>query len=216
MITVQQQAMHQMLQSPRLQQQTQSPGSQPPPQSPRSHQVQSLPQSPRSHQLQPLSQSPQLQHPSQSPQSQPPHINSHVINSSMEIDSVQTTLSTIVPKPITDGISSTSLSGMHRQITPIAPANQSGLPSPLQQNLSVANKLQLSGLSGVKMHTIPSLGMNLPETPASLALAEPEEMDKHPLSKRKIQQLVDQIDPKERLEPEVEDVRYLFPFYYNK
>ncbi|CAG8801827.1 4277_t:CDS:2, partial [Racocetra persica] len=87
MITVQQQqAMHQMLQSPRLQQQTQSPGSQLPPQSPRSHQVQSLPQSPRSHQLQPLSQSPQLQHPSQSPQSQPPHINSHVINSSMEID----------------------------------------------------------------------------------------------------------------------------------
>ncbi|CAG8842069.1 19456_t:CDS:2, partial [Racocetra persica] len=114
----------------------------------------------------------------------------------------QTTPSTIVPKPITDGIS-TSLSGMHRQITPIAPASQSGLPSPLQQNLSVANKLQLSG---VKMHTIPNLGMNLPETPASLALAEPEETDKHPLSKRKIQQLVDQIDPKERLEPEVEDM----------
>ncbi|CAG8564156.1 10869_t:CDS:2, partial [Gigaspora rosea] len=190
-----------ILQSPRLHQQTQSPGSQPPPQSPR----QPLPQSPRPHQIQPLPQSPRTQHPSQPSQTQQTHLTSHVINPSMEIDSVQTTPSTIIPKTITDGISSISsstISGIPpRQIAPIAPA--SGLPSPLQQHLPVTSKLQLPG---VKMHPIPNLGMNLPETPASLALAEPEELDKHPLSKRKIQQLVDQIDPKERLEPEVEDM----------
>ncbi|CAG8710626.1 8926_t:CDS:2, partial [Dentiscutata erythropus] len=179
--TMQPQTIHQ---SPRLHQQTQSPGSQPPPQSPR----QPLSQSPRPHhQIQPLPQSPRTQHLSQLSQTQQTHLNSHVTNPLMEIDSVQTT---IIPKPITDGI---------RQITPIAPANPSGLPSPLPQHLSVTNKLQIPG---VKMHTIPNLGMNLPETPASL---EQEEIDKHPLSKRKIQQLVDQIDPKERLEPEVED-----------
>ncbi|CAG8452365.1 3617_t:CDS:2 [Dentiscutata heterogama] len=184
--TMQPQTIHQ---SPRLHQQTQSPGSQPPPQSPR----QPLSQSPRPHhhQIQPLPQSPRTQHPSQLSQTQQTLLNSHVTNPSMEIDSVQATPSTIIPKPITDGI---------RQITPIAPANPSGLPSPLPQHLSVTNKLQIPG---VKMHTIPNLGMNLPETPASL---EQEEMDRHPLSKRKIQQLVDQIDPKERLEPEVEDM----------
>ncbi|CAG8756633.1 3472_t:CDS:2, partial [Acaulospora morrowiae] len=150
--------------------------------------------------------SPLTQQPSQPPQSQPPRLtqqkqihplsSQHVMNPSiMDIDSLPGTSPKIIPRPVSDVMSATSvgIGGLPpRQITPIAPANQNNLLSSI-----VINKMQ--SISGIR-------NPNLPETPASLSLLELDDGDRQLLSKRKIQQLVDQIDPKERLEPEVEDV----------
>ncbi|CAG8448197.1 4687_t:CDS:2 [Diversispora eburnea] len=90
------------------------------------------------------------------------------------------------------------------QTQPPITTNPSGLPSP---RLNLINLNKTPGVRTTLMpHLIQNVNTNLPETPVSLSLPESDDGDKQLLSKRKIQQLVDQIDPKERLEPEVEEV----------
>lgn len=192
----QQQMLHQ--QTIQLQHHPQSPSSQHAPRSPLSHQIQPLPpSSPRSQQ--PL-QPPQTQTSRLVPQKQ---LHPHTMNPSlMDID-----VSAITPKLTSDGITTTTVTAgtsniTARQIAPIAPASSGGLPSLMNMNKTPGVRTTLMP------HLVQNMNTSLPETPASLSMPEPDDGDKQLLSKRKIQQLVDQIDPKERLEPEVEEVSY--------
>jgi len=160
-----------------LQHVPQSPSTQPPQQSPRTQQLQ----------LQQL-------HPSQP-------LQSVAHEDMMDIDT-ELARSPHVSQKTAEGLANTTATAS-RQVPPIAPAiNMSGLSSSLNNQVG-----KVLGQAGKPLATIFSNNANFPETSTTIADVDMEDAGaQHLLPKRKVQQLVDQIDPKERLEPEVEEV----------
>jgi hypothetical protein len=162
--------------------------------------------------------SPRLQQVPQSPSTQPMQTaliqqqqlqSSQSVGSSEDMMDIDAEHGNIIAQKTAELLATSSnvVTATSRQVPPIAPAiNTINTIQSTLLNNQAAGKVPTG-----KAPAIFSGNASFPETPAStvMDIDTDDAGNRHLLPKRKVQQLVNQIDPKERLEPEVEEVSNL-------